>query len=271
MYKTITMFATAAIAFALAAGPAAAQKSTWDEIKSSGKLNMCVVEGHAYFGTEKDGYPGFAAVMGRDLATHLKVEPAYHKVNATTRILDLQAGRCVVIWGLNQTPERWMAVDFAGPMWKFSYMAVTKKGFNPGNNWQDFNKPTITLGAPTGTADALAARKYAPDAQFSALVRQEDATLAVQAGRIDAMIATSLIALDAYKKNPGLGNFIALKPEYGLAAYAAVKKESDTRFREYVQNWSNYNKELGNFEAWIKEQLARDGIKPEDIPPEIQF
>ena len=272
--SVVMILLSAAVGLAAAAGSgpaAAADQSTWDKIKSTGKLTQCVVEGHAYWGNERDGYPGFVAEMGRDLAKHLKVDSAYHKTTSATRVLDIQGSRCDIYIGVNMTPERWLALDFAGPLWKFSYVAINRKGFDPGTTWQHYNKPEITLGSVMATADSEAAQAYAPRAKLVALQKEAEVVMAVQSGRVDAMIVTAMIGLDAKKKNPELGTLTPLTPQYGLSAYGGVRKDGDGRFLNFVQNWSTYNRELGNYEKWIRGHLAKLGFAPDDVPPELSF
>ncbi len=252
--------------------PANAQ-STWDSIKSSGKLRNCVVRAGPPYSYKDDqgAWRGLSVDLGADLAKHLKVEVVPHETTWGTAVLDLQSDKCDVMFGLNATPSRWEAVDFAGPLWRFSYTIVAQKGMNAGPAWSDYNKPEITLSVLQGTADEEAARRYAPLAKKITFANIGEVVLAVQSKRADAMVSTALSALLAKQKNPELGDFIQVKPEYGLPAHAGLRKQSDPRFRDYVDRWAEYNRSLGNIEVWVKDSLAGMGIDKDALPKTMTF
>ncbi len=252
---------------------AASAQSVWETVKSSGKLRVCVVTAGTPY-SEKDAtgrWHGLMVTMGEDLAKQLKVEAVEQETTWGTAVLDIQSNKCDVMFGLNPTPNRWEAVDFAGPLWKFSYTLVVRKDLDAGDTWEDYNKPNITLSVIQGTADEEAARRYAPKAKILTFSNLSEAVLAVQSHRADALVSTALSAVMAHQRNPAMGNFVQVKPEYGLPAYAVVRKDGDGRFREYLNHWAEYNRDLGNIELWIKDSLASVGVEKDDIPKAIHF
>lgn len=251
----------------------ASAQSIWENVKSSGKLRICVVTAGAPY-SERDAsgrWQGLMLDMGQDLAKQLKVEAVEQETTWGTAVLDIQSNKCDLMFGINPTPNRWEAVDFAGPLWRFSYTLVVRKDLDAGDTWDDFNKPSITLSVIQGTADEEAGRRYAPKAKILTFASLSEAVLAVQSHRADALVSTALSALLAHQRNPGLGNFVQVKPEYGLPAYAIMRKDGDGRFREFVNHWAEYNRDLGNIEVWIKDALARIGIEKDQIPRSIHF
>jgi hypothetical protein len=58
-----------------------------------------------------------------------------------------------------------------------------------------------------------------------------------------------LVAVSAVAKNSGLGTLIHFNPEHTLPAHAAIRTEDADRFRDYVDNWAEYNHDLAKSES----------------------
>jgi len=246
--------------------------TTWDTIKNSDVLRNCVIKaGQPYsFTNDKGEWEGLSVDMGNDLAQMMGVKVAYQETTWGTAVLDLQSNKCDVVFGLNASPNRWEAVDFAGPLWKFNYMIVLGKDWKGGQSWADFDKPDVTLAVIRG-ADETAVNKYTPNAKKLVFADFSEVVLAVQSHRADALVTTALLAVSAVAKNPDLGTLIQVNPEYGLPAYAAMRKEDDRRFRDYVNHWAEYNRDLGNIGIWVKKSLASLGVEASKIPSSVNF
>ena len=61
-----------------------------------------------------------------------------------------------------------------------------------------------------------------------------------------------------------------MTPQYALPSYAGVRLD-DGRFQKFLQKWSEYNKANGNINYWLTSAMESIGIKPDDVPPEVQF
>jgi len=161
--------ATAGLAAAVAAPPARAQgkiDSTWELIKKTSQVRMGVFEYPPYFVRNKTSgeWEGAMVEMGKDIANELKVKFVPVEVGGFAEaVLSLQAGKVDMNFGLQATPIRATAIDFAGPIYWIEWVTVNNPKF-AGRNWEDYNKSDVKVAVMTGTSDELLLRKMAPKA-----------------------------------------------------------------------------------------------------------
>lgn len=252
----------------------AADPSTWNDIMRTKKLVNCVVPQYQpYSWKDKDGqWQGFAADMARDVANSLHVEPVFIETTFKTVVLDLQSSKCHAFYGFNATPERALAIDFAGPLYTLGFLALDKKGWTaPGNRWSDLNDTNLRVCYTVGNSSEQQLKRLAPKATRIALTQSDDCILALLSGRVDTYIDGVMGILGAKQKNAELGQVRILAPQYALPSYAGVRVDSDGRFQKFLQRWSEYNRANGNITDWLTRSMESVGIAASTIPPEIQF
>jgi len=252
---------------------AADQVSAWNEIMAAKKLTACVVPSYQpYSARDAAGnWSGFAVEMAKDVATSLHVELEYIETSFKTVVLDLQSGKCNVFFGFNATPERALAIDFAGPLYTLGFAALDRQGFVPkGNRWADLNDPSIRVCYNVGNSSEQQIKRFAPKSTQVALPKTDDCVLALMSGRADRHIDGVMGAMGARAKNPKLGKLHMMTPNYALPSYAGVRLD-DGRFQKFLQRWVEYNRGNGNITYWLTSSMESIGIKPDQIPPEVTF
>jgi polar amino acid transport system substrate-binding protein len=148
---------------------------------------------------------------------------------------------------------------------------VAKKGFEP-NTWGDLNKPAIKIAVDIGSVHELAARNFAPKAEIIGLKTRDECVLAVQTGRADCVILAVILGLTAVKKNQALGKYVVLRdPFVQLPNCMGVRYEVDKRWRDFLDNWADYNRGAAQIRKWMIDGLALNNVMPEDIPSEVGF
>ncbi len=267
-------FATAAIAAFAIASPAEAQQkpeSTWDLIKRTGQVRMGVFEFPPYFLRDKTSgeWVGALVEMGKDIANELKVKFVPVEVGGFGEaVLSLQAGKVDMNFGLQATPIRATAIDFAGPIYWIEWVTVNNPKFN-GKVWADYNKEGVKVAVMTGTSDELLLRKMAPKATRVEFKNISEVALAVSSGRADAFTTTVLASMVMKTKNPGLGDFVNPTPRVALPGYIGLRNEDDQRWQKFLNRWAEWNILLGHNERRMKESLKTLGI--DEIPPTVSF
>jgi len=260
---------------ALSGAAAAAQPaSTWNDIMSTKKLVTCVVPAYQpYSWKDKNGnWQGFAVEMAKDVAKDLHVTPEFVETSFATVVLDLQSGKCHDFFGFNATPERALAIDFAGPLYTLGFGALDRKGWTaPGYHWADLNNPSIRVCYSMGNSSAQQIKRFAPKSTQVALATSDDCVLALLSGRVDIYIDGIMGTLGALTKNPQLGPVHIMTPSYALPSYAGMRLDSDGRFQKFVQRWSEYNRANGNITAWLTASMASIGIDASKLPPGVEF
>jgi polar amino acid transport system substrate-binding protein len=266
--------ATAGLAAVVAAGPARAQgkgESTWDLIKRTGKVRMGVFEYPPYFVRDKSSgeWVGAMVEMGKDIAKELKVTFEPVEVGGFAEaVLSLQAGKVDMNFGLQATPLRATAIDFAGPIYWIEWVTVNNPKFH-GKVWADYNKSDVKVAVMTGTSDSLLLSKMAPKATKIEMQDIAQVALAVSSGRADAFTTTVLASMVMKTKNPGLGDFVNPTPRVALPGYIGLRLEDDQRWSKFLNRWAEWNILLGHNETRMKASLKTMGI--EEIPSTVSF
>src|SRR5438093_1112711 len=128
--------ATASLAAVVSSTSARAQPktsdSTWELIKKNGAVRMGVFEYPPYFVRNKTSgeWEGAMVDMGKDIANELKVKYAPVEVGGFAEaVLSLQAGKVDMNFGLQATPIRATAIDFAGPIYWIEWVTVNNPNF----------------------------------------------------------------------------------------------------------------------------------------------
>ncbi|MCW5746351.1 MAG: transporter substrate-binding domain-containing protein [Alphaproteobacteria bacterium] len=266
-------FAAAGLAAALALPAQAQQKteSTWELIKRTGQVRMGVFEYPPYFLRDKASgeWVGAMVEMGKDIANELKVKFVPVEVGGFGEaVLSLQAGKVDMNFGLQATPIRATAIDFAGPIYWIEWVTVNNPKFH-GKTWADYNKEGVKVAVMTGTSDELLLRKMAPKATRVEFKNISEVALAVSSGRADAFTTTVLASMVMKTKNPGLGDFVNPTPRVALPGYIGLRNEEDQRWQKFLNRWAEWNILLGHNERRMKESLKTLGI--DEIPPTVSF
>ena len=266
--------AAATLAVAGASAPARAQPkpgdSTWELIKKNGAVRMGVFEYPPYFVRNKASgeWEGAMVDMGKDIANELKVKYAPVEVGGFGEaVLSLQAGKVDMNFGLQATPIRATAIDFAGPIYWIEWVTVNHPDFK-GKDWADYDKEGVKVAVMTGTSDELLLRKMAPKATRVEFKNIAEVALAVSSGRAQAFTTTVLASMVMKQKNPGLGTFNNPKPRVALPGYIGLRLEDDQRWVKFLNRWAEWNILLGHNERRMREALAKDGL---EVPSTVSF
>ncbi|MDA9403629.1 ABC transporter substrate-binding protein [Bradyrhizobium sp. CCBAU 45389] len=256
-----------------AAAQSAAAGSTFDKVRSSKKLRIAGVVGtEPYYHRDvaSGQWTGFCISMAQDLARSLDAEIEVAETTWSNAVLDLQANKIDIMFGLSPTPARALVVDFTNPIMNNTFTIVAKPGLE-GKTWEDFNKPEVRVAVDIGSTQDLFARRTLPKATLVALKNFDDVALSLLSRRADCSVQVAMNSLATVKKNPAIGSIIVPTPISAQPTCAGVRPDSDGRFLRFVNNWLEYNRALGAMKGWIVSSLDLANIKPEDIPSSITF
>ena len=232
---------------------------------------MGVFEYPPYFLRDKASgeWIGAMVEMGKDIAKELDVKFEPVEVGGFAEaVLSLQAGKVDMNFGLQATPKRATAIDFAGPTYWIEWVTVNNPKFH-GKVWADYNKPEVKVAVMTGTSDSLLLTKMAPKVTKIEMQDIAQCALAVSSGRADAFTTTVLASMVMKSKNPGLGDFVNPTPRVALPGYIGLRLEDDARWQKFLNRWSEWNILLGYNEQRMRASLKTLGI--EEIPSTVSF
>jgi polar amino acid transport system substrate-binding protein len=250
------------------------QASTMDRVKSTKTLRIAALPGEApYFNKDiaTGEWTGMCIAMTQDIAKIFDAKVEYLESTYGNSVLDLQANKVDLAYALNPTPLRALVIDFTHPFYLHGFGIVGRKGF-AATDWSDLDKPEIKVACDIGSAHEIAARRFASHATIVALPKRDDCILAVQSGRADCVVLAVNLGLTAVKKNAELGKFMMLHhPTVKLPTCMGVQMETDKRWRDFLNAWVDYNRGIEQIRQWLYDGLAINGVKPEDVPADVEL
>ena len=267
----------AALPTAFLIGSAQAQTgalSTLDRVTSTKQLRIAVVSGSPpYF--KKDlatgQWAGSAVEMAKGIASVWGAELVFVESTWGNSVLDLQSNKIDIAFALNPTPQRALAIGFTRPFIVAPFGCLAKAGFAP-KTWDDLNRPDIRICFDLGSLHETCARRFAPKAQLTGYKSIDECVLALQSGRVDAEVIATTIGLSTVGKNPSLGPYHLLNtPTVSLPSCYGIQREPDTRFKEVVDAWIDFNRGIGTIREHMINGLALNGVTSEQVPSELSF
>lgn len=242
--------------------------SSLERVKASGVLRIgAIADGAPYYQKSLTGGPwrGFYIDICQKLADDLGVKLSILETTWGNSVLDLQASKTDVFFGLNPTPERQKVIDFSGPVFKNAFTFIAKKTVTA-HTWEDFNNAEMRIGVDAGSSHDSAVTRLAPNAAISRLKTASDATAALQAGRVDAQCLVMVLALALRAKNPSIGQLIVPTPLNATTSNAGFRREEDTSWREFVDAWITSHRESGFIKTAIMRNMELVGVTEKDFP-----
>jgi polar amino acid transport system substrate-binding protein len=247
---------------------------TFERIKRTKVLRIAALPGEApYFNKDinSGAWSGMCVDMAKDMAANFDGEVEYLESTYGNSVLDLQSNKIDLAFSLNPTPKRAMVIDFTHAFYLHGFGMVGRKGFKAAN-WADLDKPDVKIAFDIGSVHEISARRFASHATLIALKTRDECVLAVQSGRADCVIMAVNLGLTAIKKNPALGEFQMLhQPRIQLPTCMGVRKEANKDWRDFLNAWVDYNRGIQQIREWLYGGLAINGVKPEDIPPDVEL
>ena len=268
--------AAAVIPAALMAPRAQAQttESALDRVQRTKTLRIAALPGAApYFVRDlaSGTWKGACVEMAADIAKVFDAQVEYVESTYANSVLDLQSNKVDLAFALNPTPARALAIGFTHSFITHPFGCIAKAGFKP-QTWDELNKPELRVACDLGSLHEVAARRYCPKAQITALKTPDEAALFFQSGRADVIILAAMLGLSALAKNPGMGSYFLLSdPTVALPSNFGVRREPDTRFLEVINAWIDFNRGTGAIREDLLDGLALNGVKREDVPKELTF
>jgi polar amino acid transport system substrate-binding protein len=248
-------------------------ETTFDRIRRTKTVRVGAVGGQAPYCVRDlttGEWQGFIPAFGRDLAKALDSQAEFVESNWGNAVLDLQADKVDIFFGLNPTPQRALAIDFSHPLFNNLFTLIGRPGFTPAT-WGALNDPAVRIALEIGTSYDQVISESCPRATVLRLKTNNDATLAVQAGRADCQVLVALLALSILKRNPALGTLVVPKPLFTATTNAGLRREPDKTWRDFVDTWIDWNRGLGRLRRMVIDSLPLVGVAEADIPSEVNF
>lgn len=242
--------------------------SSLERVRSSGVLTIGgIADGAPYYQKSLTGGPwrGFYIDICQKLADDLGVKLSILETTWGNSVLDLQAGKTDVFFGLNPTPERQKVIDFSGPVFKNAFTFIARKSVTA-KSWEDLNTSETRISVDAGSSHDSVVTRLLPNANISRLKTASDATAALQSGRVDAQCLVMVLALALRAKHPSIGELIVPAPVNFTTSNAGFRREQDTSWRDYVDAWISEHRDNGFIKSAIVRNMELVGVTQNDFP-----
>ncbi len=255
-----------------------AADSSWDKIQSTGTLRLGVIPNRPpYFWLENGKWVGFSTQMGEDLAEALAktmnkpIKIEFVETNFTTIILDLQADKLDIFFGLSYSEQREKAVHLVGPLYELPEVALTRGNKTLADQWDAYNKPEVKVSVVMGTTDEQAVRRLLPKSTVRAMKATPEAILDVQSGNGDAWITTVLVGLAALKESKTFDAMHVLQPVFMQPSHGGTRRDGDGKFAAYLKEWAPRYRSTGRAKDVIFTAMRKYGLDVDRLPPGVNF
>ncbi len=243
--------------------------NTLDDVKKRGVLRVGVTQAPPWYSKDpKSGQwnSGVGVSVGQAMATSLGVKFEPVEVSWGTAIAALQGNKIDIMYMIDNTPERAQAVDFpATPLLYYSLAVLAREDLNA-KTWADLNKPDVRIAVPQGSSMDKFLTENVGNAQIQRFPGNAEAIAAFQAGRADAVCLFHPPLLAALQKL-GKGKIVIPTPAQSQASSAAVRKETDKAFVNWVDKSIAGYYTSGQTQGWYEAFLKDFGLDPKVAPP----
>ncbi len=269
LFKAI---AIAAVTLAFSSTPAVAQEeSTWEQIKSTGKLRMGVIQAPPWFSknpTTGKWDSGLGITIGENMAEVLGAELVPVEVTWGTAVAALQSNKIDFMPVLDAKPERAMSIDFPKNPLLYISLAVLADDDLAADTWADLNKEGVKVAVPQGSSMDSFITENLPNAEIQRFPDNGASIAAYQSGRVNA-VSLFHPPLLAARKKLGRGQLVIPTPAFSSPSSVGVRKEDDKTFRDWVDVTILYWYETGRIQGWYADFLTEFGLDPK-VSPVIQ-
>jgi len=263
--------AGAAAAIAGTRAAAAETGSTWERIRGNKELRIGVTSGEPWFYKDpaSGAWSGIGFAAGQAIAAALDVKLTPVETSWSNAVAGLQADQFDVMFVLDATPQRALAVDF--PVQPFFYYAqglLVRDGL-AAKRWADLDKPEIRIAVTLGTAPDRDVTARLPHAHIERFPSNDQTILAFQSGHVDA-VCLYHPALVLQQHRVGMGKVVLPEPIRASTTSAGVRREADKTWRDWLGLALGFYYTTGETQQFYEAFLRSRGIDPSQAPAVMQ-
>ncbi|MDB5817080.1 MAG: extracellular solute-binding protein family 3 [Rhizobacter sp.] len=216
-------------------------------------------------------WEGFGPDFGESLAKSMGAKVEYVETTWGNAVLDLQANKIDVMFGMAPTPARMEVVNFSDTLFENTYTAVCKKGVEV-KTWDEVNAPTMKVVVDVGSSHDQLATKILPKADVTRLENSGAATMSLQTGRSDCQILVILLAEPLLAKRASIGTMYIPTPVYTAPVSIGLRKDTDPGMQKAVNAWLTETRSKGEVRGVILKNMEKlAGVPASAFPPEVKF
>ena len=253
-------YAVASVAI-LAATAAVQAQSALDDILNSGTLKVGTT-GDWNPMTMKDPttntYKGYDIDVMTELAKDLGVELEFVPTDWKTLVAGVTSGKYHMTGSASVSPARAKAAGYSNSYFSLATVPLTlSKNADRFKDWDDLNKPDVTVAATLGTTQEKQVKQFFPDAQHQIVEATARDFQEVLAGRADAHITSNVEAFKLVEKYSQM-MIVPVSAPKSPTPIAMLLPRGDQEWINYVNTWIALKTERGFFDELGRKWRLKD-------------
>lgn len=264
--RGVGLLAATAIAAPVTAS-AQSSGSGWEAIRSRKVLRIGVQQAEPWFAKDLSTgtWTGVGPLLGEQIASDMGCTASFVETTFANAPAALQADQFDLMFVLDPTPARALAIDFPfAPMLYYALAYMTKEASGP-KSWAELDTPETSIAVPIGTSMERWLTKHMQKAVVTRLKTNDEAILHYQSGHSKLLVLYHP-ALIAFRLRSGQGTVIVPKPAVTSVASVGIRREADKTWRDYLTTVLNFYYENGTIEDIYRTYLIMRGMDPATIP-----
>lgn len=230
--------------------PIVAAESVLEDILAEGKLKVGTT-GDWNPMTIKDpatnSYEGYDIDVMTELAKDLEVELEFVPTDWKTLVNGVVAGKYHMTGSASISASRAKAAGFTSSYFSLATVPLTlTKNADQFTDWDDLNKPDVTVAATLGTTQEQQVKDFFPDAKHKIIEAPARDFQEVLAGRADAHITSNVEAYKLVEQYPQL-MVVPVDQPRARTPIAMLLPQDDQVWINYMNTWIKLKQESGFF------------------------
>jgi len=195
-----------------------------------------------------NSYKGFDIDVVNELAKDMGVKLKFVPTEWKTLINGIVADKYDISTSASVTPQRIRAVGFTRSYYQISTVPLTlKKNLGQFQDWEDINKPSVTVAVTLGTSQEQQVKKFFPNASIRSIEAPARDFHEVLAGRAQVSVTSNLEASKLIQAHSQLAVVPVSEPRTP-ADLAFIVAQGDQVWLNFLNHWITIKQNRGFFE-----------------------
>jgi len=195
-----------------------------------------------------NSYRGFDIDVMNELAQDLGVKLNFVPTEWKTLINGIMADKYDISTSASVTPQRIRTVGFTKSYYQVSTVPLTlKKNLGQFSDWEDINKPSVTVAVTLGTSQEQQVKTFFPNARIRRIEAPARDFQEVLAGRAQISVTSNLEASLLIQAHSQLAVVPVSEPRTP-ADLAFIVAQGDQVWLNYLNHWITIKQNRGFFE-----------------------
>ena len=196
-----------------------------------------------------NSYKGYDIDMMRELAKDLGVKVEFVATDWKTLVNGVIANKYDITGSASISMSRAKVAGYSPSYFSLATVPLTlKKNLSKFKDWEDLDKPSVTVAATLGTTQEQQVKKFFPNATKKIIEAPARDFQEVLAGRADAHITSNVEAGKLVEKYPEMA-LVPVKKARARTPIAMLLPQDDQVWLNYVSHWIKLKTERGFFDG----------------------